>query len=148
MGEVRKENAELESQIGVASKKIDKLERSKSSYDKKLFLEKEENQRLAKALEIERFENERLQKEIDLMKENIILNEDPKEISFIEREQEEIENLKNRLYELQQLNDSLQWNLTKLRTENNQLNSQLTSEFCARNEGQILISVIIRLIIF
>ena len=108
MGEVRKENAELESQIGVASKKIDKLERSKSSHDKKLFLEKEENQRLTKALEIERFENERLQKEIDLMKENIILNEDPKEISFIEREQEEIENLKNRLYELQQLNDSLQ----------------------------------------
>ena len=120
---LKRRNEELEEEVAHISKRIDK---NKSSHEKKIFKEKKENEKLSKVLEIERNSNEKLQKEIELLKQNILNCEDPEvKITYNNTENDQEENLKNLIYDYKQLNDELQVKLTKLRVENADIYSQL-----------------------
>jgi hypothetical protein len=123
--ELEEENKKKEDELAHFSKK---LEKNKSSFDKKMFIQKEEVQKLAKALDLERQENSRLQKEVDNLKQNIIEFENPIEKIYNTTPQDaEIDNLQKIIYELKSLNFQMQSKLTSLRIENSRLHSSLST---------------------
>lgn len=139
--ELKRGNENLLNELENANKKIEK---SKDSHKKRLFLEKEQIDKLSKALDIETQNNKRLQKEFDNLKNHIIESQDIAiKISNVSRHDDQIESLNNIIYDYKQLNDELKSKVTACRVEINRLNSQIQKENRANNSSKILINVIL-----
>lgn len=140
IGELRRGNESLLNELDNANRKIEK---SKDSHKKRLFLEKEQIDKLSKALDIESQNNKRLQKEFDNLKNHIIENQDIAiKISNVSRHDDHIESLNSLIYDYKQLNDELKSKMTTCRVEINRLNGRIQKENRASNSSKILINVI------